>query len=225
MNNYEIPLDKISLHKFKSILQTKRILPSRTILLETIDERFSTLEEVRIRSVKGLIDTLKSSKLIDAMAQKTGIPIDYLTILKREASSYKTKPEPMKAILPEDQKLLDTLASAGIKNSRQFYENCYNARQREALSSKLKIDETVIEYMLKLCDLLRINGVGPIFARMMIEGGIESVNIILTLSEEEIYDTYNQIRLSGSYADIPLSRNDIRYCKEMAGLLPPGPNY
>ncbi len=223
MGHYEISLKDISLDQFETILRTKRILPGRVILLEQLTERFQILKSDNVNNVEDLISLLKSPQKIKFYAEKSDIPADYLTILKREASSYSTKPVKLKNIIPGDPIVLKALEQEGIQNSKQFYLKCFSSDQRISLSDKLNIETDIINYILKLCDLLRINGVGPMFAQFLYDVGIDSVKSVLSISQEEILDMFNEYIQTTDFPDVNLSINDIRHCKEMGKFLPPGP--
>lgn len=90
--NYFIDTDKFSIDKFRKILLTKEILPGRIILKEDLDERFDILKTKKIKTLSDLLETLKTKQKIDRFSKETGLTVEYLTILRREANSYVSVP-------------------------------------------------------------------------------------------------------------------------------------
>ena len=90
--NYFIDTDKFSIDKFRNILLTKEILPGRSILKEDLDERFDILKTKKIKTLSDLLETLKTKQKIDRFSKETGLTVEYLTILRREANSYVSVP-------------------------------------------------------------------------------------------------------------------------------------
>ena len=90
--NYFIDTDKFSIDKFRNILLTKEILPGRIILKEDLDERFDILKTKKIKTLSDLLETLKTKQKIEKFSKETGLTVEYLTILRREANSYMSVP-------------------------------------------------------------------------------------------------------------------------------------
>ena len=59
-SDYYLDLSNFSLQKLKHRIKTTRLLPSQQILLENIDQRFSSLEECGINNLHQLQTALKS---------------------------------------------------------------------------------------------------------------------------------------------------------------------
>lgn len=81
-------------------------------------------------------------------------------ILKREIGSLEQKPVPLSGFPVIDPSLITKLGGAGLKTSKEYWET------KQDLS-----DEQFC-----LCDLVRINGVGPVAARTFYEAGYRSVS-------------------------------------------------
>ena len=93
---YSIDLSNFSLERFKELTENKEMLPSRKILQEKLEERFAILKSQNISNLKELVDGLKTKGKIEAFSKQTKLPIDYLTIIKREANSYVSLPVKLK---------------------------------------------------------------------------------------------------------------------------------
>ncbi len=91
-NVYHLDIEKYTLQKFKSGLKSRKMIPSRISLKDNLDERFRLLETQGISNLKELIDTLKTKPKIELFSKETGLSIDYLSLLRREAKSFLPNP-------------------------------------------------------------------------------------------------------------------------------------
>ncbi len=73
---YHVDLEQFSLERFRHILETGKVLPSRKILKEKIPERFAILESMGIRNLKELIGALSTKKKVERFSQESGLPQD-----------------------------------------------------------------------------------------------------------------------------------------------------
>jgi hypothetical protein len=214
---YYIDLGKYTLDKFEHRLLSSKLLPGRRILLENIEANFSILRELKIRDVKQLLDLLKNKDKIERVSNDTGIPSDYLTILRREAGSFlPTLVTLEKIIEPENTHYISILGSVGIKNSKQLFECSFSKEKRFELSKNLAIPYPLITRWVELCDLLRINGVGPVFAFMLYEAGIRRVEQFLNEPISDLIEKAQKINSVKAYTKVKLSVKDIAYCIEYA---------
>jgi len=122
---YHIDLERFSLERFRHSLETGEVLPGRRILKEKIAERFKILESMGIRNLKDLIQALKSPKKLEQFSKKSGLPQDYLVILRREANSHIPKPVNLREIPGVNSVCVERLAAAGIKNTQHLMCNTF----------------------------------------------------------------------------------------------------
>ena len=132
--NYFIDTDKFSIDKFRNILLTKEILPGRIILKEDLDERFDLLKTKRIKTLSDLLETLKTKQKIDKFSNETGLTVEYLTILRREANSYVSVPVKLIDLPFVETDIINQLELYGIKDSKQLFENVAKLKDRQKLS-------------------------------------------------------------------------------------------
>lgn len=205
---FQIDLEKYSLTKFKRSLKTRHVVPSRKILQDDLDSRFAVLEGMGIASLKALIDALKTKPKIEAFAQASGLPTEYLTLLGREARSYLSKPLRLDKLPGLDAKHLGRLAEAGLQNSKQFFLQAQGMDQRKELAEETGLAIEELNEIFALCDLSRIYGVGPVFARMIYDLGVRSAGDFLRHSAADfvrMYEEQTQKKADFSLAEIQFS--------------------
>ena len=222
MSTFELELDRISLSDFKGVIKNNELLPGRRILQENIETYFEVLAAAGIENLQQLNDALKTKKKVENFAGKYALPLDYLTILRRELSSYFPKSVALSDFPDIDEELLNVLVEHGIRNSKKYFENASNATQRHELAVQTGLDEADLLELACLTDLTRIGGVGPVFARMLYEIGIQRVEDLQSNTAEEVLQKNEEINAQKGYTGVKLSVKDIRYCQDKARFLSGG---
>mgnify|MGYP002713093937 CR=1 FL=1 len=211
-NSFQIDPTKYSLKKFKHSLQKRDLIPSRVRLKDELDNRFRILENAHIRTLQDLIDALKTKHKLNAFADETGLPANYLTLLNREAKSYLAKPVRLDKFPEVSKKITDSLADAGIKNSKHLFIASRDADSVKALAETTGISPKALDELISLADLSRIYGVGPVFARIIVDVGIRSVAAFIQLSGADLVRIYEE--RTGKKADF--SASEIEFSLELA---------
>ena len=191
-DHYHIDLSKYSLKKFKHSLKNRTLIPSRVSLKDDLDARFKILEDQGITNLKELIDALKTKPKIEQFSQETGLTTDYLTLLRREANSYLPNPtrlDKFPGVASED---LEKLAALGIVNTRQLLKVSKTKEQRDQLSQSTHIPLGRVDEVVSLSDLSRVYGVGPVFARLIYDVGIRSIEDFVSHTAEEFINIYEE---------------------------------
>jgi nucleotidyltransferase/DNA polymerase involved in DNA repair len=209
---YYINLEKYSLKQLKKSLQKRDMIPSRVILKEKIEERFGILTAQGIKNTKALIDALKTKKKIEIFSKKTGLPVDYLTILKREASSYLPNPIRLDKFPGVNSEDITSLEAAGIKNTKQLYNKVQTCEGKKKLLKQTGIPEKRLDNLISLSDLARLYGVGPVFAKLIFDVGIVSAKDFARHTAEEFIAIYE--KKTKKKADFGV--NDVNFSIEMA---------
>lgn len=206
MNNaYNIDLKSISLDYFKEILQKRELVPSRRILKEDIEENFRKLAGAEIQNLKDLITNINSPKKITAFSKASGLSEQYLKILKREAASYTPKPINLSAFPEINPEIIKKLEEMGIKNSKHLFDSVHE---------DLKKIEGIGE-LICLSDLVRLYGVGPVFAKMVYKTGIKSIKDFSKYTGEDFIKLYE--KETNKKADFSIG--DINFSLELAHLM------
>lgn len=219
MEKYTLDPFQFSLGKFYELTRSRRMIPSRIILKEHMEERFSLLENQGIENMGQLIRALGSKNKIMDMASATGIPENYLVLLKREAGSYLAKPFPLSGLYGIPFEYTEVLKSRGIRNTRDFFEAVQTEKQRKDISEKTGIPINRLKEIFSLCDLTRITGVGGLYARIIYDSGIRST-LDFSDTDVSIHSTkYREVIEKYGYKVESLAEDDIQYCIDYARVI------
>ncbi|MFZ4521835.1 MAG: DUF4332 domain-containing protein [Bacteroidales bacterium] len=219
-DNYFVDTEKFTIDKFKNILKTKDILPGRIVLKDRIDERFDLLKSKGIDSLSDLLDSLKTKPKVDKFSKDTGLDINYLTILRREANSYVSVPVRLIDLPIIETDIIDKLDSIGIKDSKQLFDNAAKRSDRQKLANRYELPIDRLTELVKLSDLVRITGVGPVFARIILDSGISTVKEFLSLDSGDIFDRLIKANDDKGLTRTRFTLKDIEYCIELGKDLP-----
>lgn len=201
--NYTPDLERLSMDEYKSLLKQQNLLPSRRLLLHDIDENFAFFKRRGIYNVAQLKTGLSSPAKIADIVVESGIPEDYLVILKREIGSMVQKPVPLSSFPDIDPSQVEKLENAGLKTSKEYWES------KQDLSDELFC----------LCDLVRINGVGPIAARVFYEAGYRSVTDVAGADAAVLLAKITEVNEVKCYYKAKLGLKDMQFCINFASLL------
>ena len=219
-DDYHIDLERFSLERFRDILITGEVLPGRKILKEKISERFEILKSMGIRNLKELIEALKTKVKVERFSQESGLPKDYLIILRREANSYIPRPVNLKDIPGVDSEYIERLAAVGIKHTKRLFERARFKRDRAELSRLVNVPSDALLELVKLSDLARIGGVGPVFARIFLDAGIDTLEKLSNSSADEVFERTIAVNKEKGYTKVMATLKDVKVCVNTARELP-----
>ncbi len=191
------------------------MIPSRVILKEKIDDRFKVLSKNGIEHLHHLITYLKTKQKIETFSNQSGLSIEYLTILKREAGSYLPKPVKLDKFPDVDLKSVTILELAGIKHTKHLFDRTNEKEKFNLLLTSTGIDKPCLEELKALSDLVRIYGVGPVFARIIYDVGVRSVETFKGMTAKSFIQIYED--KMNKKADF--GENDISFSIELANQL------
>ena len=112
-------------------------------------------------------------------------------------------------INPKDIQALETI---GIRNTKQLFNRGQNRKEKKQLSIETGIPIENLDEFFALSDLARLYGVGPVFARIIYDVGIKSVNDFVKYEAHEFITIYEN--KTGKKADFGV--NDISFSLEIA---------
>lgn len=216
---YEIDLEKITLEEYKKLLKKQKLLAGRRLLKEDIDERFNMLYKAGITNVNILYSRLEDEQQLQEVSKATGIPAEYLIILKREISNILQKPVLIADFPYISPPAFKKLGENCIQTSRDFYELSQGCTKPESAQAKTGISLNDAQELCVLCDLIRINGVGPVFSRVLLEAGFRKTDEIAAASADLIYEKTSEINKLHAYTRAIPEISEIQLCIDFAGLL------
>jgi hypothetical protein len=218
--SYHLDLRTISLDQYKQTLKAAELIPSRRILKEQIDSRFSRLQAQGIANLAEFLFAVGSAGKLAGLARSTDMPEQYLTILRREVNALLPKPRKLGDFPGIDAAVVRKLAAGGIKNSKQLFERALSGEQRTVLSQQTGIGGGDLLELVKLSDLSRVYGVGPVFARLLYEAGVDSVEAIARADAARLFRKLAEAYLAAGNSRVDFTERDIAFCIQMARRLP-----
>ena len=219
MEPYSLDTEQFSLQLFNAQIRIKKMIPSRILLQEGREKYFGDPEAKGIKNLKQLIALLGNSDKIKLVAGECGIPELYLTLLKREAGSYISKPFSLSDFPGIPLEYTEVLKTRGIRNTRDFFESVQNTAQRTLVAKQTGIPESRLREIFALCDLSRITGVGGFYARIIYEAGLRSVYDFAATDATTHNKHYIEVLEKRGYPVKKLSDEDLQYCIDYATLL------
>ena len=220
MDHYSIDLHKFELTEYQEILKNKKLLPGRIILHEEIDNNFNVLKKEGIQTLGKLLDCLKTKQKIEIFSKKTGLTVEYLTILRRDASSFLSKPVHLKEFPTVSKTFIQKLAEHGILHTKHYFDLTITKQDRENMANVTEASQSEVLKLTHLSNLVRINGVGPVFAIILFEAGFKTIEDIIKTSDIELFDKIIALNQEKNYTKANLGLNDMVYLKNFAQKLP-----
>ncbi len=207
---YHIDLSKISLESFKERLENQYLLPSQKILEDNIDTSFESLKACGLCTMADLQDTLKSKIKLSRFSKESTLSVDYLTILRREVNSYLPKFKNLDEFPEVNLESVEKLKLKKIKNTYHLFNLVITKEDRYALAEKTGIDYDEIMEFTRFTDLSRIKWVGPIFAKLLILTGYDSVEKVTKANAEVLYKELENMNEEKKYYRGRFGLNDVR---------------
>jgi hypothetical protein len=93
-------------------------------------------------------------------------------------------------------------------------------KDRQKLSENYKLPFDKLSELVCLCDLIRITGVGPVFARIIFDSGIYTVKIFLSYDAIELLERLTKTNNERGLTKAKFTLKDIEYCIELGTDLP-----
>ncbi len=87
----------------------------------------------------------------------------------------------------------EKLKAAGIMNAEILLEKCCGKSGRTTVANETGIDEKLILKWTNHADLFRIDGIGPQFAELLEEAGVDTVKELRTRNAENLYAKIKEI--------------------------------
>ena len=201
--NYCFDTEKIDLNELKERLTTTDLVPSRTGLLNGLDENLELLSKIGLNTLGSLQKGLKNNVHLFSVADQTGIDRDYLALLRREVESYLPKPFPLKDFTWISAEALEKLEAAGFRNTAQLFEKASSART-------CGVDPVILDEMIQCADLTRIQWINPTAARMLVDAGYDSPVRVAAADAGVLCDEMLKNNQGGHYFKGNIGLRDVR---------------
>lgn len=216
-SNYYIDLRTKSIEWLKKYLETEKLLPSQQVLKEKTDERFGILIQLGIRNLHDLQEALKNKDKVQQFSVRTGLPVDYLTILRREVNSYHPQPRKISDFPFIKAEVKEKLQTIDIKDTVSLFSHVATQEEREKLIQKLNVTSEEVTTLAKAVDLMRIRYVNHTFANLLIHSSYDTISKIQKADYNKLYkELYalneNQTYFTGHFgaSDMELFINDAK---------------
>jgi hypothetical protein len=216
---YEIDLRDVSLQVFAGLLARRSLTPGRRILLERLEARFQRMESAGVRNLGELKARLSAAQKLSAFSARCDIPEAYLVALKREVGSLVAKPVLLTGYPDISQEVVQKLEYMGIKSSKAFFELYHAMGGLEGVCVKTGISKEQGRELYGLCDLVRVNGLGPAAAKAFYEAGINSADGIARANAKDLLEAITKVNAEKGYYRAKLGEKDMQFAIDSAKLL------
>lgn len=208
---YYIDLTRISIDVLRERLMKNDLLPSQQILKEDIDERFRIIKSLRIKTVEQLKQALKTKRDVSRFSADTKLPVDYLTVLRREINSLHPQPRKIKEFPCLSDQVRIKLQNAGFKTTVELFDRIATKSGREALKKETGITHEEIILLTKLTDLSRIRYVNQTFATLLVSTEYDTTEKIKKADYKELYKKLMAINTEKNIFKGKIGINDIKF--------------
>lgn len=222
---YGIDLSAFSLDALRDFLKHGDLLPGHRILKDNLDARFAVLAAHGVTNVQQIVDTLTTKNAVERFVKQTGLPPDYLTVLRRHVRGYIPAPVNFAEIPGIDPQVIERLAKAGISHTKHLFERAYRRAERDKLAQQIGIAEADMLELIQFTDLARMGWVGPIGVRLFHAAGATTVETLATLNLDAFHGRVLAVNQQRQYMKVKLGRKDIALCIDMAKKLPKAIEY
>jgi len=155
---------------------------------------------------------LSTSQKLAGFSSQTGIPEPYLVLLKREIGSLLPKALPIKEIADLDENTHKVLEDKDIKTTKDYYE-VFLSGNLNGVSLQTARD------LFSQCDLVRINGMGLLAAKLWIAAGYDSVEAIASAEAETMLEHIHKANADNAFYTGELGLKDMQFCIDNAKFL------
>jgi hypothetical protein len=218
--DYYLDFQRYPLETWKGELKESKLLPSRQILKEDLEARFKVLKEQGISNLQELMDALKTPGKARDFASQTGLPEDYLLVLRREVMSLKPGPVNLSKFPGVNPGAIKKLEEAGIKTTLHLFRTVKTPQNREELADELGVPREDILELTQLTDLSRVKWVGPVFARIILDSGTNTVEKLSKAKSGPLYGRLLDINQEKGYTKARFVESDLSLCIEFAKKVP-----
>ncbi len=213
---YHIDLKSISIDKYKEVLKSTNLIPSRMILKENTSNNLDIIKSHNIQNLEVLQKTLRDKNKLQELSKKFGISVRFLEVLRVEINGYLRKPNRIKDFSCIDEGIVLGLEKLGLKNTMKLYEEVLTKEKRNELSNKTGISKKDIMQLTKLTDLSRIRWVNHTFAYVLLEAGYDTVEKVANADYMQMYEVIKKLNEERKIYNAHIGANDMKLCIQSA---------
>lgn len=217
---YYIDAGKVSLDDLKKRIEETDLVPSRASLLDRIDGKLKALEQQGITTLANLRNELRNSKRLEAVSNATGIETQYLILLRREIEGYFPKPSALKVFDWLPKGAIAILEENGIRDTTALYKAASSVNGRTELAKSTGVDVSILEALVRLADLTRVQWVSPTVARMLVEAGYDSVSKVAAADADDLCQALMHINEGDRFFKGKIGLRDIKRLIRAASYVP-----
>ena len=208
--SYYIDDTRFSLKEVEQKIKNSDLIPSREVLLNDIENVFKQLSKQEIKTLADLRKQLKTKKSINSFVIKSGLSEEYLILLRREIESYFPKTYNIDEFfwLPKEE--LAKLKSGGLTNTKIIHEALDEKKNFKKISAELGISVSLLNSILSLADLTRIQWTSPLTARMLFEAGYTSTKKVASADAEKLFNALDNLNKREKYYKGTIVQRDIK---------------
>ncbi|MBN1978424.1 MAG: DUF4332 domain-containing protein [Anaerolineae bacterium] len=179
--------------------------------------KLQALEQQGIATLAGLRNELKNAKRREALSNATGIDVQYLVLLRREIEGYFPKPFALKAFdwLPKEE--IAKLEESGMRDTAALYQVAFGLESGTELAGSTGVDAAVLEALVRLADLTRVQWVSPTAARMLVEAGCDSFSMLAAADSGELCQALVRVNEGDRFFKGKIGLRDVKRLIQAAG--------
>ncbi len=216
---YYMDLGKISIDDYGDILKSTHLIPSWKILKENTDSNLEIIKKQGINNLLVLQKVLKRKDQLQEFSKQSGLPEQYLNVLRRMINGYHPKPNRIKDFPETSEEIILKLEKVGIKNTRHLFDKVKNLGDRKLLSEETGISDTEILRLTKLTDLCRIRWVNHTFAYVLYEAGYDTLEKMTNADPDQLFETVKQLNAKRKFYRAHIGLNDMKMLVESANMV------
>lgn len=217
---YYIDGASISLSNLRMRIEATDLVPSRAALLDGIEKNFFELEKQGITTLAALRNELKSNKRLENISIETGIDSHYLVLLRREIESYFPSLFALNAFIWLPKEEITKLEENGLRDTAALCNTASSAKSIAEFAESISIDVVILETLIKLADLTRVQWVSPTTARMLVEAGFDSASKLVSADSEDLYNALMQVNAEYRFFNGKIGLRDIKRLIRAASYVP-----
>lgn len=212
--SYYFNLEKMDISALREYMMRTDLFPSHKLLLDKLDIKLNLIMSQKIDNTYLLKKCLKTKKGVTDIAEKTGITVKYLKVLRRFVNGLQTRPLDIAGFQIIDITLLNKLLDSGIKNTEHLYNKIESLPDRMAFKKNFTIDDKTLELMVKIVDVSRLRYVGHSYAMLLIEAGYDSVDKIKSADLIKMQSELTNVNNDRQYVKTNISLKDMKFLVE-----------